>query len=80
MSAALGSRCLLVLAVLCTAVLPATAADSLQVTDSLAPDSMLALPDSLAARATLTDRWLLPMSLILLSGATVYLLYSVRSR
>jgi hypothetical protein len=64
-------------------------ADSLDVGDTLHParldtniwaDSTLAMRDTLAGGTGLTDRWLLPLGLILASALAVYLLFTVRSK
>jgi len=63
-------------------------ADSLQVPDTtvlkeelpLWSDSTLALPDSVPQSAGLAERWLIPLGVILVSGAVAVALFAVRSR
>jgi hypothetical protein len=63
-------------------------ADTLQAPDTtvlkeelpLWSDSALALPDSLPPSTGLAERWLIPLTVILASGAVAVVLFAVRSR
>jgi hypothetical protein len=63
-------------------------ADSLQAPDttvlkeqlSLWPDSALTLPDSLPQSTGLAERWLIPLGVVLASGAVAVALFALRSR
>jgi len=73
---------------LCAFCVSVAAADSLQVPDTtvlkeelpLWSDSTLALPDSVPQSAGLAERWLIPLGVILVSGAVAVALFAVRSR
>jgi hypothetical protein len=67
----------------------AVASDSLQTADSLRDaqaqfplwsDSALVRSDSLGNGHNAADRWLLPLGVIVLAGASAWLLFSVRSK
>lgn len=66
----------------------AVKADSLQVSDTvdikqnitLWPDSALAVPDSSAEAAAYSDRWLIPLGVIVVSVSAAIALFFVRSR
>ncbi|MCX6601217.1 MAG: hypothetical protein NT025_06610 [bacterium] len=81
--------CLAIGCILLTAVwISVAGADTLQAPDTtvlkeelpLWSDSTLALPDSLPPSTGLAERWLIPLSVILASGAVAVVLFAVRSR
>jgi hypothetical protein len=75
-------------ALLCAAWIHIASADTLQAPDTtvlkpevpLWSDSALAFPDTLAPPAGVVERWLIPLGVILVSGAVAVALYAVRSR
>ena len=78
----------LVVALTCCAM-PAAASDSLRTADSLRDaqkqlplwsDTSFAHGDTLAGGHNAYDRWLIPLGVIILTGASAWLLFSTRSK
>jgi hypothetical protein len=82
-------RLVLLVALLGLCVCLASASDSLRTADSLRdvqsplslwPDSGLVRGDSLGYGQGAAHRWLLPLGVIILTGASAWLLFSARSK